>query len=196
MRPAFCICSSGQGPVCCSLASSPTLCMSAQRMHSPSMAAGRGQAVLGAASQVAWPTAAPQRATGPFAERSVGAQESCKTSAGGNALFAYCSGVQPVWLTANVLAPDRRSGEQRGPCVLVVRDRGGAVFGCFTAEAWRVAPRYYGTGESFVFQLQVLRGGSLCRPVHVLLCANACAATCLQQQAYSLVASIKAGGLT
>ena len=39
--------------------------------------------------------------------------------------------------------------------MLVVRDRGGAVFGCFTAEAWRVAPRYYGTGESFVFQLQV-----------------------------------------
>ena len=56
--------------------------------------------------------------------------------------------------------------------MLVVRDRGGAVFGCFTAEAWRVAPRYYGTGESFVFQLQVLWEGFLCRPGRVLLCAN------------------------
>ena len=63
---------------------------------------------------------------------------------------------ETAWLTATVPGRDRRAGDQRGPCVLVVRDRGGAVFGCFTAEAWRVAPRYYGTGESFVFKLQVL----------------------------------------
>ena len=71
----------------------------------------------------------------------------------------YCCAVLSstnAWLTLTVLACGRRAGEQRGPCVLVVRERGGAVFGCFTAEAWRVAPRYYGTGESFVFQLQVL----------------------------------------
>ncbi len=55
----------------------------------------------------------------------------------------------------------RRASEHRGPCVLVVRDRRGAVFGCFTAEAWRVAPRYYGTGESFVFQLQARLVGAL-----------------------------------
>ncbi len=60
------------------------------------------------------------------------------------------------WRTAR-----RRASEHRGPCVLVVRDRRGAVFGCFTAEAWRVAPRYYGTGESFVFQLQARLVGAL-----------------------------------
>ena len=39
--------------------------------------------------------------------------------------------------------------------MLVVRDTRQHVFGAFTAEPWRIAPRYYGTGESFVFQLQV-----------------------------------------
>ncbi|GBF88193.1 hypothetical protein Rsub_00905 [Raphidocelis subcapitata] len=38
--------------------------------------------------------------------------------------------------------------------LLVVRDGGGHVFGAFTTEAWRVAPRFYGTGETFVFQLE------------------------------------------
>jgi len=37
--------------------------------------------------------------------------------------------------------------------LLVVRDRQQQVFGCFASETWRVAPRYYGTGECFVFQL-------------------------------------------
>ena len=39
--------------------------------------------------------------------------------------------------------------------MLVVRDTRQHVFGAYTAESWRIAPRYYGTGESFVFQLQV-----------------------------------------
>lgn len=39
--------------------------------------------------------------------------------------------------------------------MLVIRDTRQHVFGCFTSESWRVAPRYYGTGESFVFQIQV-----------------------------------------
>ncbi len=39
--------------------------------------------------------------------------------------------------------------------MLVVRDTQQHVFGCFTSESWRVAPRYYGNGESFVFQTQV-----------------------------------------
>ncbi len=29
------------------------------------------------------------------------------------------------------------------------------VFGSYTPEGWRIAPRYYGSGESFVFQLEV-----------------------------------------
>jgi hypothetical protein len=44
------------------------------------------------------------------------------------------------------------------PTLLVVRDGGGGVFGAFSAEAWRVAPRFYGSGETFVFQLEVGRG--------------------------------------
>ena len=123
-----------------------------------------------------------QQATGSPAERLVGGRELdfCKTATERTVCVLQCSGAQTPGLTASVLARGRRAGEQRGPCVLVVRDRGSAVFGCFTAEAWRVAPRYYGTGESFVFQLQVLRQGFLCCPVRVLLCAKTCSATCLQ----------------
>eukprot|EP00884_Botryococcus_braunii_P016005 jgi/Botrbrau1/3088/Bobra.0070s0074.1 len=52
------------------------------------------------------------------------------------------------------LATLYRRATEVGPCILAIRDRNQYVFGCFTAESWRVAPRYYGTGESFVFQLQ------------------------------------------
>jgi TLD len=41
------------------------------------------------------------------------------------------------------------------PTLLVIRDMAGYVFGSFTSEGWRVATRFYGTGETFVFQLQV-----------------------------------------
>lgn len=30
------------------------------------------------------------------------------------------------------------------------------VFGCYTSESWKVHPRYYGSGESFVFQVLLL----------------------------------------
>jgi hypothetical protein len=52
------------------------------------------------------------------------------------------------------LATLYRKASQQAPCVLVVRDSGGHVFGAFTPEAWRIAPRFYGTGETFVFQLE------------------------------------------
>lgn len=38
-----------------------------------------------------------------------------------------------------------------GPTVLLVKDSAGHVFGAFCTEQWKVAPRYYGTGKSFVF---------------------------------------------
>ncbi|GIL71915.1 hypothetical protein Vretimale_619 [Volvox reticuliferus] len=43
------------------------------------------------------------------------------------------------------------------PSVLLIRDFGGFTFGCFTPDSWRVAPRYYGSGETFVFQLEPYR---------------------------------------
>jgi hypothetical protein len=36
---------------------------------------------------------------------------------------------------------------------LHVQDTGGHVFGAFAAEPWRVHPRFYGTGETSVFQV-------------------------------------------
>ena len=39
--------------------------------------------------------------------------------------------------------------------LIVVADRAGYVFGSFNTEAWKMRPHYFGTGESFVFQLQV-----------------------------------------
>ena len=59
---------------------------------------------------------------------------------------------------------------QPGPCLLLIRDAAGYIFGCFTPMPWRPSPRYYGTGETSVFQLQV-RGLNLERaPVRRLRC--------------------------
>jgi hypothetical protein len=38
--------------------------------------------------------------------------------------------------------------------VLTVKDAGGAVFGAFLSEPPHCAPRFYGTGECFVFKLR------------------------------------------
>ncbi|GMH33469.1 hypothetical protein BSKO_01303 [Bryopsis sp. KO-2023] len=40
------------------------------------------------------------------------------------------------------------------PSILIVRDTSGYTFGAYCSEAWRMAPRFYGTGETFVFQLE------------------------------------------
>ncbi len=52
-----------------------------------------------------------------------------------------------------------RRAQTVAPTILVVRDTGGYVFGAYCSEPWHVAARYFGTGETFVFQLQV---GCLC----------------------------------
>ncbi len=41
------------------------------------------------------------------------------------------------------------------PTLLLVRDTSGYVFGCYSGDGWRVSPRFYGSGETFVFQLEV-----------------------------------------
>lgn len=46
--------------------------------------------------------------------------------------------------------------------------RAGYVFGCYTPEGWHVAPRFYGSGESFVFQLEVSGGGKAMQAVGYL----------------------------
>lgn len=40
------------------------------------------------------------------------------------------------------------------PTILVVEDSDGYLFGVFASEAWKVHERFYGTGETFVFQLK------------------------------------------
>ncbi|GAB4823468.1 hypothetical protein N2152v2_010514 [Parachlorella kessleri] len=47
-----------------------------------------------------------------------------------------------------------RAGRGKAPTMLVVRDMGKYVFGSFCSEPWRLSNRYYGTGETFVFQLE------------------------------------------
>ncbi|KAL6776989.1 hypothetical protein ACKKBF_B19765 [Auxenochlorella protothecoides x Auxenochlorella symbiontica] len=46
-----------------------------------------------------------------------------------------------------------RMGHGRAPTVLVVRDMDRNVMGAFCSEPWRTSTRFYGTGETFVFQL-------------------------------------------
>ena len=31
----------------------------------------------------------------------------------------------------------------------------GYIFGCYSPDSWHVAPRFYGSGETFLFQLEV-----------------------------------------
>eukprot|EP00127_Corallochytrium_limacisporum_P006070 Clim_evm19s218 gene=Clim_evmTU19s218 len=38
-----------------------------------------------------------------------------------------------------------------GQCVVVIRDRGGFVFGCYNFTRWRQAAQFYGDSRSFVF---------------------------------------------
>lgn len=47
-----------------------------------------------------------------------------------------------------------RKAAGKHPSVLVMRDRKGYLFGCFVTEGWKAASKYFGTGETFVFQLE------------------------------------------
>lgn len=40
------------------------------------------------------------------------------------------------------------------PSLLFIQDTNGYVFGAFTTEGWRMGTRFFGTGETFVFQLR------------------------------------------
>jgi len=55
-----------------------------------------------------------------------------------------------------------RKASGQSATVLLVRDTGGYVFGAFCPEVWRPNPRFFGTGETFVFQLapHKVRAGS------------------------------------
>ncbi len=52
-----------------------------------------------------------------------------------------------------------RKAAGRAPTLLIVREAGasGHVFGAFATEAWKPGPKFYGTGETFVFTLQPQR---------------------------------------
>jgi hypothetical protein len=61
------------------------------------------------------------------------------------------------------------------PTVLLVRDGEGHVFGAYAPEPWRHATRFYGTGETFVFQVRKARS-SLMLPTFGGSTAPACEA--------------------
>jgi len=39
--------------------------------------------------------------------------------------------------------------------VLLIKDGADFIFGAYCSEAWKMGSRFYGTGETFVFQLEV-----------------------------------------
>lgn len=41
-----------------------------------------------------------------------------------------------------------------GPCVIVVRDRDGHIFGGFASTSWHVAPKFYGDERCFLFSVR------------------------------------------
>lgn len=50
-----------------------------------------------------------------------------------------------------------RKAAGAAPSLLVVKDRSGGVFGAYCTEQWHMGPRFYGTGETFVFQVRPRR---------------------------------------
>eukprot|EP00210_Caulerpa_lentillifera_P000566 g547.t1 len=50
-----------------------------------------------------------------------------------------------------------RKAQGSSPTVLVIKDSSHFVFGCYCSEAWKISQRFYGTGETFVFQMEPYR---------------------------------------
>lgn len=48
-----------------------------------------------------------------------------------------------------------RKAHSYSPTILVIKDSSDFIFGCYCSEAWKTTRRFYGTGETFVFQLEV-----------------------------------------
>lgn len=44
-----------------------------------------------------------------------------------------------------------RKSEKFGPNILVIQTMDGAYFGAFATETWAIHPKYFGSGESFLF---------------------------------------------
>eukprot|EP00210_Caulerpa_lentillifera_P002251 g2163.t1 len=47
-----------------------------------------------------------------------------------------------------------RKAQKYSPSVLVIQDSADFIFGCYCSEPWKTSHRFYGTGETFVFQLE------------------------------------------
>uniref|UniRef100_A0A1D2A5A5 Oxidation resistance protein 1 n=1 Tax=Auxenochlorella protothecoides TaxID=3075 RepID=A0A1D2A5A5_AUXPR len=69
-----------------------------------------------------------------------------------------------------------RMGHGRAPTVLVVRDMDRNVMGAFCSEPWRTSTRFYGTGETFVFQLGTQQVRGWCGREECLLSFRQCRA--------------------
>jgi len=44
-----------------------------------------------------------------------------------------------------------RNRHDAGPCILIIKDTNGVVFGLYSSESLHVSGTYYGSGETFVF---------------------------------------------
>jgi len=49
------------------------------------------------------------------------------------------------------LSPDPHTGRSVGPCILVVQDLAGAIFGAFASHPWLPNEACFGSGTSFLF---------------------------------------------
>eukprot|EP00301_Raphidiophrys_heterophryoidea_P006249 c12537_g2_i2.p1 GENE.c12537_g2_i2~~c12537_g2_i2.p1 ORF type:complete len:408 (-),score=76.57 c12537_g2_i2:210-1433(-) len=46
-----------------------------------------------------------------------------------------------------------RNTAAKGPSLVIIQDQNGHIFGGYASESWEIKPKYYGTGESYLFQI-------------------------------------------